>query len=103
MSKKGKKMKIFQFNLLALIVSLTMLLTACGSSQKAEEPAPEPAATPAAEPAPEPAAAPAAEPAPTSSNATAGQKLIDLNNAREAGAISDEEYEAVKQRLLQAD
>jgi len=29
-----------------------------------------------------------------------GQQLIDLNEARKAGAITDEEYEAVKKKLL---
>ncbi|MCP3669543.1 MAG: SHOCT domain-containing protein [Gammaproteobacteria bacterium] len=44
------------------------------------------------------ATAPAA--APSGSSATAGQKLIDLNRAREAGAITDEEYEVAKKKLL---
>ena len=33
--------------------------------------------------------------------ATVGQQLIDLKNAKEAGAISDAEYEAQKAKLLQ--
>ena len=44
------------------------------------------------------AAAPAATP--SGSSATVGQKLIDLNQAKEAGAITDEEYEVQKKKLL---
>lgn len=46
--------------------------------------------------APEPA--PPAQPA--GSTATPGERLIDLNKAREAGAVTDEEYEAAKKRIL---
>jgi hypothetical protein len=87
-------MKPFQLYASALLISSAMLVSACSSSSKTEEP-----------PAPEaaPAAAPAAAPVATSSSsATAGQKLIDLNKAREAGAITDEEYEAAKKKLLDA-
>ena len=82
-----------------LILSVAMALTACGgkSSSKSE---PAPAEPAAAEPAPAAELAPAAQPA--GSSATAGQKLIDLNKAREAGAISDDEYEAAKKRILEA-
>ncbi len=34
------------------------------------------------------------------SNATLGQQLIDLQKAKEAGAISDAEYEAQRAKLL---
>jgi hypothetical protein len=77
-------MKPFQLYASALLISSAMLVSACSSSSKTEEP-----------PAPE------AAPAPTSSSsATAGQQLIDLNKAREAGAITDEEYEAAKKKVL---
>lgn len=33
---------------------------------------------------------------------TLGRQLIDLQNAREAGAISDQEYQEQRARLLQA-
>ena len=33
-------------------------------------------------------------------NATVGQQLIDLQRAKDAGAISDAEYQAQKARLL---
>ena len=62
-----------------LLVSAVMLLSACGSSDKSED-------------------APA--PAVSGSSATVGQQLLDLNEAREAGAITDEEYEAEKKKLL---
>ena len=90
-------MKTLQLCAVSLLMSSVLLLSGCGggSSQKEEAPAAEPAAAPAAE------AAPVATPAPTSS-ATAGQRLIDLNKAREAGAITDEEYEATKKKLLDA-
>jgi hypothetical protein len=32
-----------------------------------------------------------------------GQKLIDLNQAREAGAITDDEYETAKKKLLDSE
>jgi hypothetical protein len=35
------------------------------------------------------------------SNATVGQQLIDLQKAKEAGAISDAEYNKEKARLLE--
>jgi hypothetical protein len=78
-------MKPFQLYASALLISSAMLVSACSSSSKTEEPP-----------------APAAAPAPTSSGstATAGQQLIDLNKAREAGAITDEEYEAAKKKVL---
>ena len=82
---KRESMKPVQLYASALLVSTVMLISACSSSSKTEE-------TPA------PAAAPAA--APSSSSATVGQKLIDLNKAKEAGAITDEEYEAAKKKLL---
>ena len=81
-------MKPVQLYASALLVSTVMLISACSSSSKTEE-------TPA------PAAAPAA--APSSSSATVGQKLIDLNKAKEAGAITDEEYEAAKKKLLDSE
>jgi hypothetical protein len=34
------------------------------------------------------------------SNATLGQQLIDLQKARDAGALTDAEYQAQKARLL---
>ena len=71
----------------ALLISTVLSVSAC-SSKKKHAPPPEPA----------PVAAPAA--APSGSTATTGQQLIDLNQAREAGAITDEEYEAAKKRLL---
>ena len=90
-----------------LIVTAVLTLSACGGgSSSKSEPAPaEPAATePAAAEATAAEPAKAVEPAPSAqpagSSATAGQKLIDLNKAREAGAISDEEYEAAKKRIL---
>jgi hypothetical protein len=46
-------------------------------------------------------ALPAAAPAATgSSGISTGQQLIDQGNARQQGAITDEAYEAAKQRLL---
>lgn len=36
-----------------------------------------------------------------SGNATIGQQLIDLQKAKEAGAISDAEYQKEKARLLE--
>jgi len=96
-------MKFISFFALSLFLSVSILLVGCGSSSKTEEP------TPAAEPAPvpeqttEPAPEPVPEPAQTTAPApphTAGQKLIDLNKAREAGAITDEEYDAAKIRIL---
>jgi hypothetical protein len=68
-----------------------MLISGCSSGSKTEE-------TPAPTAAEAPAAAPAATP--SGSTATVGQKLIDLNQAREAGAITDEEYETAKKKLL---
>ncbi len=86
-------MKPVQLYASALLVSTVMLISACSSSSKTEEtPAPE------AAPATAPEAAPAATP--SDSSATVGQKLIDLNQAREAGAITDEEYEVAKKKLL---
>ena len=38
---------------------------------------------------------------PRSSQATVGQQLIDLKKARDAGAITEAEYDQEKQRLLQ--
>jgi hypothetical protein len=72
-----------------LLISSAMLISACSSSSKKEEP-PAPAAT----------EAPAAAATASGSTATAGQKLIDLNQAREAGAITAEEYEAAKKKIL---
>ena len=81
-------MKSVQLYASALLISSVLLISACSSSSKTEE-------------APAPAAAPAAAPtAPSGSSATAGQKLIDLNKAKEAGAITDEEYETAKKKLL---
>ncbi len=88
-----------------------MLVSACSSSsKKVEAPAPAaaevPEAAPAAAEVPEAAPAavevPATVPAATSSGSTAtvGQQLTDLNQARESGAITDEEYEAAKKKLL---
>lgn len=37
------------------------------------------------------------------SNATLGQQLIDLQKARESGAITDAEYQTQKARLLDHD
>jgi uncharacterized lipoprotein len=89
---KRESMKSVQLYASALLVSTVMLISACSSSSKTEE-TPAPAAAPAA-----PAAAPAATP--SGSSATVGKKLIDLNQAREAGAITDEEYEVAKKKLL---
>ena len=36
----------------------------------------------------------------TVQNPTVGQQLIDLKKARDTGAISEQEYEAQKQKLL---
>jgi len=89
-------MKSTKLYILISLVSTALLLSACGGSPKqVEEPAP---AAAAVEPAA--AAAPVAAPASTS-NSTVGQKLIDLNDARKAGAITDEEYETAKKQLLQ--
>jgi len=38
---------------------------------------------------------------PRSSQATIGQQLIDLKKARDAGAITEAEYDQEKQQLLQ--
>lgn len=89
-------MKTVQQYASVLLISSVMLISGCSSSSKTEEaPAPTAAEAPAAE---APATAPAATP--SGSNATVGQKLIDLNQAREAGAITDEEYETAKKKLL---
>jgi hypothetical protein len=93
---KGKSMKTVPLYASILLISSTMLISACSSSSKKEEP-PAPAATEAPATAPA-AAAPAATA--SGSTATAGQKLIDLNQAREAGAITAEEYEAAKKKIL---
>jgi hypothetical protein len=90
---KGKSMKTVPLYASILLISSTMLISACSSSSKKEEP-PAPAATEA------PATAPAAAATASGSTATAGQKLIDLNQAREAGAITAEEYEAAKKKIL---
>lgn len=84
-------MKTVQQYASVLLISSVMLISGCSSSSKTEE-APAPTAAEA------PATAPAATP--SGSNATVGQKLIDLNQAREAGAITDEEYETAKKKLL---
>ena len=39
---------------------------------------------------------------PRPKSATLGQELTDLKKAREAGALSEEEYQAQKQRALSA-
>jgi len=84
-------MKTVQLYASILAISSVLLISACSSSSKTEE-----------QPAPAPAAA---APAATSSNSTAtvGQKLIDLNQAREAGAITDDEYETAKKKLLDSE
>ena len=84
-------MKTVQQYASVLLISSVMLISGCSSSTKTEE-------TPAPTAAEAPAAAPAATP--SGSTATVGQKLIDLNQAREAGAITDEEYETAKKKLL---
>jgi uncharacterized lipoprotein len=84
-------MKTVQQYASVLLISSVMLISGCSSSSKTEE-------TPAPTAAEAPAAAPAATP--SGSTATVGQKLIDLNQAREAGAITDEEYETAKKKLL---
>ena len=84
-------MKTVQQYASVLLISSVMLISGCSSSSKTEE-------TPAPTVAEAPAAAPAATP--SGSTATVGQKLIDLNQAREAGAITDEEYETAKKKLL---
>jgi hypothetical protein len=38
----------------------------------------------------------------TSTNPTRGQELIDLKRAHDQGALSDEEYKAQRQRILDA-
>ena len=81
-------MKTVQLYASILAISSVLLISACSSSSKTEEP-------------PAPATAPATPAAASSgSTATVGQKLIDLNQAREAGAITDEEYETAKKKLL---
>jgi len=93
--------------ILVALLTVALSVSACGclsggKKQEKAAPAPEPAAAPA----PEPAAAPAPEPAPTpapsvqSSTTTTGQELMDLNKAREQGAITDEEYQRAKAKLL---
>ena len=92
---KGESMKTVQLYASILVISSVMLISACSSSSKKEEtPAPAAAEVPATAPATAPAATP------SGSTATVGQKLIDLNQAREAGAITDEEYETAKKKLL---
>ena len=88
---KGESMKTVQLYASILVISSVVLISACSSSSKKEE-------TPAPAAAEVPATAPAATP--SGSTATVGQKLIDLNQAREAGAITDEEYETAKKKLL---
>jgi hypothetical protein len=39
-------------------------------------------------------------PAPDAAYPTVGQELTDLKKARDSGAISEEEYQAQKQKLL---
>ena len=88
-------MKTVQLYASILVISSVVLISACSSSSKKEEtPAPAAAEVPATAPATAPAATP------SGSTATVGQKLIDLNQAREAGAITDEEYETAKKKLL---
>jgi hypothetical protein len=75
-------MKRVQNVIRVFLVATALLLVACGGSPEKETPvSPEPA----------PAAA------------TTGQQLIDLNRAREAGAITEEEYEAQKKKLLDSE
>ena len=88
-------MKTVQQYASVLLISSVMLISGCSSSSKTEE---TPAPTAAEAPAVAPATAPAATP--SGSTTTVGQKLIDLNQAREAGAITDEEYETAKKKLL---
>ncbi|AZZ43104.1 hypothetical protein C0Z11_13240 [Acidipropionibacterium jensenii] len=62
-----------------------------------------PAAPPAAPPSPAaPAAAPATAPAGNSSTATILDQLTQLGQLREAGVLTDAEFEAQKQRILAA-
>ncbi|QCV87742.1 SHOCT domain-containing protein [Acidipropionibacterium jensenii] len=62
-----------------------------------------PPAPPAAPPSPTaPAAAPATAPAGNSSTATMLDQLTQLGQLREAGVLTDAEFEAQKQRILAA-
>lgn len=81
-------MNVRKYQLMALLVATGLVIGGCGGgndNKKSETADTPPATTPAAT---------------GSSDATTGQRLIDLNNARKQGAITDEEYEAAKQRLL---
>jgi hypothetical protein len=40
---------------------------------------------------------------PDASGGTVGQRLVDLKNAKDAGAISEGEYEAQRKKLLDND
>jgi len=81
-------MNVNKYQLMALLVATGLVIGGCGggNDNKKSEAADAP-----------PAAAPAAT---GSSGATTGQRLIDLDKARKQGAITDEEYEAAKKRLL---
>lgn len=99
-------MKKQQIIILVALLTIVLSVSACGclSGGKKEEktaPAPEPAAAPAPEPAAAPAPTPAVAPSVQSATPTTGQELMDLNKAREQGAITDEEYQRAKEKLLQ--
>ena len=102
-------MKKRQIIILVALLTVALSVSACGclsggKKQEKAAPAPEPAAAPAAEPATAPAPKPAPTPAPApsvqSATPTTGQELMDLNKAREQGAITDEEYQRAKAKLL---
>ena len=92
-------------HVLILVALLTVALSvgACGSlggGKKKEQAAP--TAEPAAAPASEPAAAPASAVAVPveAATPTMGKEFLDLQKAHEQGAITDEEFQRAKAKLL---
>ena len=84
-------MKKRRIIILVALLTVALSVSACGclgGGKKKEK----------AAPAAEPTAAPA--PSVQSATPTTGQELMDLNKAREQGAITDEEYQQAKEKLL---
>jgi hypothetical protein len=103
-------MKKRQIIILVSLLTVALSVSACGclsggKKQEKAAPAPEPAAAPAAEPATAPAPKPAPTPAPApsvqSATPTEGQQLMDLKKAHDEGAITDEEFQRAKEKILQ--
>jgi hypothetical protein len=97
-------MKKRQIIILVALLTVALSVSACGclsggKTQEKAAPAPAPTAAPTAAPAPAPTPAPAPS-IQSGTPTTAGKELMDLNKAREQGAITDEEYQRAKAKLL---